>query len=198
MGLCTDGFNPFGSERKYSCWPVMLTPYNPPSPGDCLKEAFMFLTVLVTGPDNPGQKLDVFLQPLMHELIELWDKGTQAYDVSTKTNFTLRAAVLWTVSDFPAYSMLSGRKTSGFKACPHCLDDVDSIRLPKSAKESWFDCHRKFLPDDHPFRKNKDHFLKNKVETKKPPKELSSAQQFAIIEHLGYMKVTGVGWEKHN
>src|SRR6266496_4030034 len=94
--------------------------------------------------------------------------------------------------------MLSGRKTSGFKACPHCLDDVDSIRLPKSAKEYWFDCHRRFLPDDHPFRKNKDHFLKNKVETKKPPKELSSAQQFSIIEHLGYMKVTEVGWEKHN
>ena len=33
LGLCTDGFNPFGaSGRQYSCWPVILTPYNlPPS-----------------------------------------------------------------------------------------------------------------------------------------------------------------------
>ncbi|KAL6550616.1 hypothetical protein OROMI_021104 [Orobanche minor] len=170
LGLSTDGFNPFGSEWKYSCWPVMLTPYNLP-PGDCLKEPFMFLTVLVPGPDDPGQKLDVFLQPLMKELIELREDGVPAYYVSTKTNFTLRAALLWTVIDFPAYSMLSGRKTSGFRACPHCLDDVDSFRLPKSGKESWFDCHRRFLPDDHPFRMNKTQFLKNKICMKKPPKD---------------------------
>src|SRR3954462_5826730 len=34
LGLCTDGFNPFGQVGKaYSCWPVILTPYNPPPPG---------------------------------------------------------------------------------------------------------------------------------------------------------------------
>ena len=32
LGLCTDGFNPFGkSGRKYSLWPVILTPYNLPA-----------------------------------------------------------------------------------------------------------------------------------------------------------------------
>ena len=31
----------------------------------------MFLTVLVPGPKNPKQKLDVFLQPLIAELKEL-------------------------------------------------------------------------------------------------------------------------------
>ena len=60
MGLSSDGFNPFGSERKYSMWPVMVTPHNLP-PNDCMKEPFMFLTVLVPGPEDPGQKLDVFL-----------------------------------------------------------------------------------------------------------------------------------------
>jgi len=29
LGLCTDGFNPFGSfATPYSCWPVILTVYN--------------------------------------------------------------------------------------------------------------------------------------------------------------------------
>ena len=164
----------------------MLTPYNLP-PNDCMKEPFMFLTVLVPGPDDPGQKLDVFLQPLMKELIELWEDGILAYDVSTKTNFTLRAALLWTVSDFPAYSMLSGRKTSGFHACPHCLEDTDAFRLEKSGKESWFDCHRRFLPLDHPLRQDKTHFLKNKVERKGPPRKLTGEQVYAIIEHLGLL-----------
>ena len=31
LGLCTDGFNPFGkSGQQYSSWPVIVTPYNLP------------------------------------------------------------------------------------------------------------------------------------------------------------------------
>ncbi|KAG7529824.1 Transposon En/Spm-like [Arabidopsis suecica] len=30
LGLCTDGFNPFGMSRNHSLWPVILTPYNLP------------------------------------------------------------------------------------------------------------------------------------------------------------------------
>ena len=197
LGLCTDGFNPFGNDRRYSCWPVMLTPYNLP-PGECMKEPFMFLTCLVPGPTDPGQKIDVFLQPLIKDLIELWEKGIPAYDVSTKTNFTLRAALLWTVSDFPAYSMLSGRKTAGFNACPHCLDNHSAFRLKESGKECWFD-HRRFIPAmDHAFRKSKTLFLKGRVEMRGPPEKLTGQQILLEIDRLGLMKVTELGSEKHN
>ena len=64
LGLCTDGFQPFGqSGQQYSSWPVILTVYNLP-PWLCMKETFMFLTVLVPGLRNPKHKLDDFLQPL--------------------------------------------------------------------------------------------------------------------------------------
>ncbi|CAM8968658.1 unnamed protein product [Rhodiola kirilowii] len=37
LGLCADGFSPFGmSAKSYSCWPVMVTPYNLP-PWMCMK-----------------------------------------------------------------------------------------------------------------------------------------------------------------
>ena len=37
LGLSTDGFNPFGhSSVPYSCWPVIVTPYNLP-PEMCMK-----------------------------------------------------------------------------------------------------------------------------------------------------------------
>src|SRR5262249_19592059 len=37
LGLCTDGFNPFGGlVAPYSCWPVFVTPYNLPS-SMCMK-----------------------------------------------------------------------------------------------------------------------------------------------------------------
>ena len=71
LGLCTDGFQPFGqSGQQYSSWPVIVTPYNLP-PWMCMKEAYMFLSVIVPGPNNPKNKIDVFLQPLIVELKQL-------------------------------------------------------------------------------------------------------------------------------
>ncbi|XP_057770744.1 uncharacterized protein LOC130990533 [Salvia miltiorrhiza] len=141
LGLSTDGFQPFGqSGQQYSSWPVIVTPYNLP-PWMCMKEQFMFLTILVPGPRNPKEKLDVFLQPLIAELIQLWNVGVLTYDVSLKQNFNMRAALLWTISDFPAYSMLSGWSTAGRLACPHCMDETEAFTLSHSGKQSWWLLH---------------------------------------------------------
>lgn len=68
LGLCTDGFSPFGkSGKQYSCWAVILTPYNLP-PSLCMKKPFMFLSLIILGPTSPKGKLDVYLQPLIEEL----------------------------------------------------------------------------------------------------------------------------------
>ena len=76
------------SGHNYSLWPVILTPYNMP-PEMCMKQEFMFLTILVPGPNHPKRSLDIFLQPLIEELKDLWVNGIGAYDISTKENFIL-------------------------------------------------------------------------------------------------------------
>ncbi|XP_057774691.1 uncharacterized protein LOC130993686 [Salvia miltiorrhiza] len=210
LGLSTDGFAPFAqSGRQYSSWPVIVTPYNLP-PWLCMKEQFMFLTVLVPGPSNPKMKLDVFLQPLIHELKSLWEVGVNTYDISLKQNFQMRAALIWTISDFPAYAMLSGWGTAGKLACPHCMENTEAFTLPMSGKQSWFDNHRKFLPPNHVFRRNKTSFLKNKTCNVGPPEQRSGIQILNQIEGLGFVKVTedfdgrnaqlakyqDVGWKK--
>ncbi|KAM3281368.1 hypothetical protein P3S67_028389 [Capsicum chacoense] len=82
LGLCTNGFQKFSqSGRKYSSWPVIVTPYNLP-PGMCMKEAYMFLTIIVPGPNNPKHKIDIYLQPLIKELTLLWETGVKAFDIS--------------------------------------------------------------------------------------------------------------------
>ncbi|XP_058181124.1 uncharacterized protein LOC131299553 [Rhododendron vialii] len=54
LGLASDGFNPFKSMSiSYSVWPVILTPYNLP-PWLCMKQPYMFLTLLIDGPNGPG------------------------------------------------------------------------------------------------------------------------------------------------
>ena len=158
----------------------------------------MFLTVIVSGPKNPKQGIDVFLQPLISELLQLWEVGVLTYDVSLKQNFMMRAALMWTVSDFPAYAMLSGWSTAGKLACPYCGNDSDAFYLANGCKISWFDNHRKFLLPNHPFRSNKHRFLKNKVVLAPPPLNRSGEDILQEIKELGLMKVTEVEAEEVN
>ena len=108
LGLCADGFAPHGQFGKtYSCWPVVVTPYNLP-PGMCMKSEYMYLTLICPGPKNPKKNIDIFLQPLIDELKQLWDEGLPTFDVVNREQFLMRAALMWTINDFPAYGMLSG------------------------------------------------------------------------------------------
>ena len=128
----------------------------------------------------------------MHELNLLWDYGVEAFDISRNQNFQLRAALMWTISDFPTYSMLPGWSTSGRLACPYCMEDLDSYILYRSSKQSLFENHRKFLELNHPFRCNKSAFLKNKIVMIFSPPVRSSSKILNITAHLGFKKVTGV------
>ncbi|KAG7528519.1 hypothetical protein ISN44_Un175g000020 [Arabidopsis suecica] len=176
LGLCTDGFNPFGMSKNHSLWPVISTPYNLP-PDMCMNSEYLFLTILNSGPNHPRASLDVFLQPLIEELKELWHNGVEAYDVSCDQNFILKAVLLWTISDFPAYGMLSGWTTHGRISCPICMEDTKSFWLPGGRKTCWFDCHRRFLPLNHPLRKDKKHFVKGKNAVHEyPPASLTGEQ----------------------
>ena len=106
----------------------------------------MFLTVIVPGTENPKEKLDVYLQPLIAELKELWEVRVQAYEILKKQNFQLRVVLMWTISDFVAYSMFFSWTTVDRLACPYCMEDLDAFTLSRSRKQSWFDNHCKFLP----------------------------------------------------
>jgi len=155
LGLCTDGFIPFGSfAAPYSCWPVILIVYNLP-PGMCMRPEFMFLSNIIPSPSTPGQNIDVFLRPLIDELTQLWSSGALTYDTSRKQNFLMRAALMWTINGFLAYGMLSGWSTHGKLACPYCMENNKAFMLVNKGKASFFYCHRRFLPLNDRYRKNR-------------------------------------------
>jgi hypothetical protein len=141
LGLVTDGFTPFGDNAaSYSCWPVFAIPYNLP-PSLCIKYEFMFLCLIVPGPNHLGPKLNVMLRPLIDELKELWN-GVEAYDSHTKQKFTLWAAYLWLIHDFMAYSIFVGWRVHGRLTCLICGSDTSCFCLTAGGKISYIDCHR--------------------------------------------------------
>jgi len=162
LGLSTDGFNPFNMKNtRYSCWPVLLVNYNLP-PHLCMKKENIMLSLLIPGPQQPGNSIDVYLEPLIEDLNHLWKKGELTYDAFSKTTFTLKAMLLWTISDFPAYGNLAGCKVKGKMGCPLCGKGTDSMWL-KYSRKHVFMCHRKGLAPTHSYR-NKKAWFDGKIE----------------------------------
>jgi hypothetical protein len=191
LGLASDGFNPFGMVNvAYTIWSIILIPYNFP-PWLCLKQPFWMLSMLIPGKNSPGNNIDVYLQPMIDELKDLWEKGVDTWDAKEKKNFNLRAILLWTINEFPAYGMLSGWSTKGKFACPYCHKDTDFLWLKCGSKHCYMG-HRRFLPMDHRWRKNKASF-NNTVETRETLVPLSGEgvlQQYESFEQITFGKST--------
>ncbi|KAL0537434.1 hypothetical protein IC582_026412 [Cucumis melo] len=160
-------------------WPVVLLPYNLP-PWKCMKETNFFMSLLIPGPKSPGRKIDVYLQPLIEELKDLWTFGVRTYDSLTGQFFQLYAALLWTINDFPAYGDLSGWSTKGYQACPICMGDRSSFGIQGRIS---FMGHRRYLPQNHVWRRSRLH--DGKVERKAPPVVMNGDE---ILEQLDQLE----------
>ncbi|XP_042415124.1 uncharacterized protein LOC122004280 [Zingiber officinale] len=182
LGLATDGFNPFGDlSSRYSCWPVILVNYNLP-PLMCMVKENLMLTLLIPGPKQPGNDIDVYLEPLVEDLKELWDIGVETYDAFSKSVFNMKAILMWTINDFPSYGNLAGCATKGKFGCPICGEGISSMWLKYSRKFAYLG-HRRFLAPNHPFRQKKKWFDGNK-ETKGKPRPLNGLEILNVLKDI--------------
>ena len=94
LGLANDGFNLFTNmSRRYSICPVMTVVYNLSS-WMRMKQTYTMMSLLILGPTESGNDIDVYIQPLIEELKDLWKNSVETYDISKKQNFHMRAVVL--------------------------------------------------------------------------------------------------------
>jgi hypothetical protein len=92
IGLATDGFSLYNmSASSYTCCPIFAIPYNLP-PTLCMKYEYMFLCLIIPGPDHPGSRINVMLKPLIEELTHLW-QGVEVYDYDQKQKFNLQVCI---------------------------------------------------------------------------------------------------------
>lgn len=188
LGLATDGFNPARTlSSTYSIWPVFLIPYNLP-PWICMNHTSFILSMIIPGKQSPGNNIDVYLKPLVEELRELWS-GVDTYDSSLNENFRMRAALMWTISDFPGLGILSGWNIHTGLACPTCNLDAEPCRL-RNCNKWCFMGHRRFLSRNHKFRLNRVRF-DGSIEERNPPLKLSGSDIFRQVEHINTTFGTG-------
>jgi Transposase family tnp2 len=136
-----------------------------------MKRKYIMLSLLISGPKQPGNDIDVYLTPLLEDLNKLWKDGVRIFDVYLKEYFILRAVIFYTINDFPAYGNLSGHRTKGAKACPICGEETHTIRLKNCGKSIYLG-YRRFLNQNHPYRRKKKAF-DGMIELEKEPISLS-------------------------
>jgi hypothetical protein len=134
----------------------------------------MMLSILISGPHQPGVSIDMFLRLLIDDLQKLWkEKGIKVYDGFRKNVFNLRALLFTTITDIPGHRSVS-RQSKGEKDCFHCLDDTESVWLNNSKKRGYVR-HRRFLPKSHQYREMKHQFDGTR-ETGSAPRHFSGEQ----------------------
>ncbi|KAK4384554.1 hypothetical protein Sango_3049700 [Sesamum angolense] len=97
-----------------------------------MKSEYMFLTMVILGPSNPKRLIDVYLEPLIDELLQLWHVGVRTHDHTMNQAFMMRAALMWTVNDLQTYGMAFGWSTVDIMGCPICMDDTSAFHLQHS------------------------------------------------------------------
>jgi hypothetical protein len=103
--------------------------------------------MLILGPRQPDNDIDVFLEPLMEDMQKLWEDGVKMMDASLKKEFNLKAIILVTITNYPGPFSLSG-KIKGKTGYVVCIDGTCYTYLSASKKMVYMR-HRRCLPKKH-------------------------------------------------
>ena len=118
LALSTNEMNTHNIQsNSHNTWSVILVIYNLPT-WLCMKHKYMMLSMLISGPKQPKNDIDVYWAPLIEDLEPTWDIGLEVYDGYKKENLTLRAMLFVTINDFPTNGNLLGYNIKGQCACP--------------------------------------------------------------------------------
>ena len=88
-------------------------------------------SMLIEGPKQPGDDINLYLGLLKEELDTLWKMPANTWDAAEKEYFPMRVALLTTVHDYLGYGYLAGQVVHGFSGCVRCMDDTTYRQLDR-------------------------------------------------------------------
>jgi len=107
------------------------------------------LSMMISGPKQPGNDIDVYLSPLIEVFSKLWDGGVLVFNGFRNETFHFCAMLFCTINDFPGYENLSGYSVKGHRAYSICEEDTSYIQL-KHGRKIVYTRHRHFLKPHRP------------------------------------------------
>lgn len=79
----------------------------------CTLQSSSMMSLIIPDAKQSGEDIDVYLQPSVEELKKLWVDGLKTYGASRNGTFHMQVDLLWTINDFPAFTVLSGCSIKG-------------------------------------------------------------------------------------
>ena len=93
------------------------------------------MPLLTQGPRQPGNDINVFLEPVIDELVDMFERGVKdVWDKYKKEHVTIKVVLIATIADLRGRGCLSGEKTKCYTGCVECLDDIDAVHLSTNSK----------------------------------------------------------------
>jgi hypothetical protein len=110
-----------------------------------MKHKFIMMSLLISWPVQVDNDINVYLQPLIDDLLVLWEKeGVRMWDEFQQQHFNLQAMLFGTIQDGHALGIILGQAFKGYKGCTWCMDETGGIWL-KHYKKVVYMGHRRFL-----------------------------------------------------
>jgi hypothetical protein len=152
LGLVTDGFLPFADDKKYSCWPLVITCYNFPPWARYLLGMTTLLGV-VPGSRLDGSKLNLqpFLQILVDEILFIDTVGLEVYDKHKGEYFTCHVKLVQSLSDMRGIDkLLDLTSVPATYPCFFCW--IKGFKAGGQRGKMIYPGHYTMLPEGHPLR----------------------------------------------
>jgi len=156
VALSTYRMNVFDQVRSnHSTWPMTLCIYNL-LPYLCMKRSYIQMAVLIQWPKQLGNDIDMFLEPMIDELVQLFNKGVEHVWDEYKKEHDQGSAYRYNHRSARA-TLPVKREDKRLYGCVECLDDTNVVHLKNNSKLIYMG-HHKFLPTDQPYHRNKKRF----------------------------------------
>ena len=89
-----------------------------------MKSKYIHMSMLIQGPKQLRNNINLYLGLLQEELDMLWKKPAKTWDASKGEYFHMRVELITTVHDYLGYGYVAGQVVHGFSGCVRCMDDT--------------------------------------------------------------------------
>jgi hypothetical protein len=144
-----------------------------------MKRKYIQMSMLIQGPTQPRNGINLYLQLLKEELDTLWaEPRVNTWDSVVEDYFPMRAVLITTVQDYLGYRYIASKVCHRHNACVRCMDDMTYLQLSKDpgSLKTVYMGHRRWLANKKYMWRRRGDLFDGEDEPRGPPCKRSSEE----------------------